>query len=254
MSDERVRTTLAPGYKARLGLIGLVCFLFGCWAVYDGFVKYPGEAERFAAVEAWKAENPNDWRDKWNEHAASQGWPDNPIEVENRDSFDILSQYIMAGITLPIGIWFGLSFLLAGGRYVEIEGDELRASGGRKASLGDITAIDLAKWRTKGIAKIEHNGLGKSPIVLDDWKYVRKSTTHILMTALEAHDPEAHAELKAEQEAAAARAAEQAQADAAAQAQSEQSAQSDQAEQEAVPTEQATEDGALEPAEDRAQV
>ncbi|MEM7681058.1 MAG: hypothetical protein AAF288_03795 [Planctomycetota bacterium] len=219
MSDQPVRATIATGYKARLGLIGLVCFLFGCWAMYDGFVKYPAEAERFDAVQAWKAENPN-WQQDWPAYAPTQGWPANLNDVDDRTFTDILSQYIMAAITLPIGVWFGLSFLTSGRKFLEVDDQTIRASGGRSAGFGDITSIDMTKWKTKGIAKINHSGQGKSPIVLDDWKFTRKPTEHILMTVLQAHDTEAHAALVAEQEAAR-QAAEEARAAAAAEAEAQ---------------------------------
>ena len=170
---------ISNGYRVRLALIGLGLTAFGCWALYDGFVAYPERGRVHAELVAMQEEH-EDWASRWGEYAAERGYETNPNEVQGLKQHDILTQYAMAAICLPIGGFFLFNFLRASGRRVEADAEGIRGREGA-ASWDQVTDLDDSRWRTKGIAKVAFKKADGSEgrILLDDWKFEREPTVAI---------------------------------------------------------------------------
>lgn len=164
-------------YLWRLGLIALVFLAMALWFAYDGAVTYPEQRERaLKYLELKEADRLGEWE----EIADARGWPaEDPGEP--KEEADFHAQFIMGALVALPGLFFSFLFVRARGRWIELDGTELRTSEGRQVELGQIVAMDKAKWQSKGIAKIhyQHNGR-KRRLILDDWKYDTEPTRAIL--------------------------------------------------------------------------
>lgn len=198
---ESQRATIRSGYKFRIGLVALVCLGFGCWAIYDGSVTYPEKQRQYEMSEQLK-EDHEDWRSRWETFAAENDLPENPSDIQSKSDMDIVTQFIMAGITFPIGLWTGAIFVSLGRRYIEADAKGIRDWKGRELAYSDLVEVDHHRWDSKGIAILvgDQPDRGSVRITLDDWKFEREPTVAIFMAALEQVDPEKHEEMKAAME------------------------------------------------------
>jgi len=172
-----IRAKSSFNYKWRLALIGIVCLGFGIYCIYDGFYAYPAQRVRANKFLEMKDAGRTD---EWPDYARSQGWsiedPGSP-----KSDFSIYAQYIMAAITLPIGLLFGVSYLRYMNRWVEADDNGIRTSTGQDVPWDDVTGIDTARWKAKGIAMVQYTHGEGTPdtILLDDWKFERDETVAI---------------------------------------------------------------------------
>lgn len=173
------RASISPGYRWRLGIIALACLGFAAWFFYDGYVAYPEIQEIHREYERIQAEHPTDFNQRWAEYAESRGWEtDLP---ERKEDWDIVTQFIFCGITLPIGLAFLWAFIRTGGRWIASDEAGLHTSWGQHAPWSALRSIDKARWKTKGIAVVHYDDQGTPrKITLDDWKYEREPTTMIV--------------------------------------------------------------------------
>jgi len=171
------KANIWSGYRFRVGLIGLVCLGFGGCSVWDGFVKYPRLTTIFIAYSTM----PEETRDQnWPAYARQEGWPEDPDDVPRhiKTDWDIRTQYIMAAITLPIGLVFGFFLLRSYGRWVASDEDGLTTSWGHTVPFDQIARLDKKRWN-KGIAVV-HQTDGQQKLVLDDWKFEREAMDQIV--------------------------------------------------------------------------
>jgi len=174
------RATITKGYKARLGIIGLALLIFAGWSAYDGFVYWPKLIEKYEVFQQVAEDNQPDYFDAWAQKAEEMGWEAEP-EPDKKVSQDLISQYVIMGITLPLGLYFMYSFIACAGRFVEVSEDTLSANGGRIAKWDQIKSIDKTRWKNKGIAVVHYEtDAGEQSITLDDWKFDRDATIAIL--------------------------------------------------------------------------
>lgn len=174
-----VRATIATSYRARLGIIALALIGFAGWAAYDGFVKYPKLKDRYDRYVEVSEQHPKDYQQVWQEVAAENGWPTDTPSKKTQQS--IFTQYVIMGITLPLGLYFAFVFIRAGGRWVEATPDALTTHDGKRATWDEIKNIDKTRWKSKGIAVVEYDDNGETKrITLDDWKFDREPTASIL--------------------------------------------------------------------------
>lgn len=180
-----VQAHISPGYRWRLGIIGLACLGFSAYCFYDGYIHYPYlrqiGLERDALIEKYPVEN--ELREaEWNKIATEKGYPlEMPTEATKRQ-MDIYTQYIMLAITLPIGLIFTIGFIRAGGRWVEMSDSGFKTSWGQSTTFDAIKQINKERWDTKGIAivkYVEDGGIERA-LVLDDWKFNREATTQMV--------------------------------------------------------------------------
>ena len=188
------KASVASGYRFRLILMTLLMLGFGAYCVYDATVGYPYLRDQAAAYEKVKAEHPDDFNEVWPQVAPGLGYkPEVPRKAKT--DTDILTQWVMAAIVLPVGLFFGFKLLKESGRWVAMDDDGLTASGGHAAAWGDVTGLEDERWKTKGIAHVVYrDGAGKERrILLDDFKLERDPTKAIHERTLRQVRPDAAA-------------------------------------------------------------
>lgn len=171
-----VTARIGNNYRWRLALIGLGFTAVGIYCVYDGFVAYPQQKEIF---DAWTTVTQEQGPEKWADHAAARGWPTD--QPKKRTNFDIYTQFVMAAIFLPVGLIFTWGLIRSFSRFVSMDEQGLRASGGRQCRFDQIVGLDDRRWKNKGISVVQYqldNG-STGTILLDDWKFDRESTVAI---------------------------------------------------------------------------
>ena len=174
-----VKAKTWSGYQFRVGLIGLVCIGFGGCSLWDGFVRYPSQNDIKTAYDTLDEETRDE---KWPAIARSKGWPADPDEIPGhfRTDSDIMTQFIMAAITVPIGLLFGYFFARSYGRWVATDDEGITTSWGQNVRFDQINRLGKQKW-SKGIAVVHHNeGDLERKLVLDDWKYEREPMGQIV--------------------------------------------------------------------------
>lgn len=174
------RAAISPGYRWRLGIIGLVCLGFAAYCFYDGYYAYPLQRKTFVEFQKIQEENPLDYQEKWTEHAKERGYSlEKPVE---RTQMDIWTQYIMMAIVLPFGVIFTVSFLRSGGRWIEMNERGITTSSGQDVPFESITQLNKERWYTKGIATVRYRsdeGIERT-LILDDWKFQREPITEMV--------------------------------------------------------------------------
>jgi len=177
-----VRAPISKGYIWRPGLIGLAALAAGGWFLYDGAVKYPRQQQMWQAhnqITREHVDDPIEAAKAWEDLAAANGWSSKK-PVEKTDT-DIMTQKIIAGITVPVGLYFCVVFLTSRSKWVEADEQGLATSSGQRSAYESIISVDKSRWQSKGIAVVHTKDNGQAGrIVLDDWKYEREPTKRIL--------------------------------------------------------------------------
>ncbi len=179
-----IRTNINASHLARMALISLFCVGLALWSLYDGMVGYPNQRIRAQAFLDFTEENqdldPKDIVDKWKELAAERGWPiGNPGKPKS--DYQITSQFFMAGLIGPVGLFLLIRLALSRGRWIEADETTLSSSQGEQLEFGQITELNKKKWQNKGIAKVKYESDGRmKQLVLDDCNYDRETTNAVL--------------------------------------------------------------------------
>ncbi|XAL99009.1 hypothetical protein OT109_15665 [Phycisphaeraceae bacterium D3-23] len=173
-SGHNARATVANGYRWRLIIIGVVMVGFSGWAVYDATINYPKKQELRETFEREvSGAEPDQRLTAWAKYAGENGL--DKTEPEALSEFDILTQWLLFGISFPIGAYHLVQWFLWSRKFIEGDDDGVRAHGDTAFTWEQVTAVDANKWDRKGIAYIEYDaGKGNSLLVLDDWKYERE--------------------------------------------------------------------------------
>ena len=181
---------ISPPYRWRLALIALMCLGFGGWSLYDGLVRYPEHNRKVERFQEINKKYPDNWRDEWEKEAAARGWSNEPPGSPHSFS-SLVTQFIYAGLTLPIGLFFGISFISSFNRWIATDENGLSTSKGQQAPFNSIKSLNKQRWRTKGIAVVHYqNPTGEHKIVLDDWKYEQQATKTMLQEVESRLQPE----------------------------------------------------------------
>ena len=187
--SEPVRAEISSGWRWRPLVIGLGLLIWSGLCLKDALITYPEQIEAYQAVTAFKADNP-DWVSTWPAFAEENGLPQNSNTIKERETFDVLTQWVMLAICAPIGLYCMYTWFAAGGRYVEADADGVRDNKGRGGTWSSIATVDDARWKTKGISKVTfnpgHTGSADT-VVLDDWKFDRDATRAIHNRVVSAH-------------------------------------------------------------------
>jgi len=163
-----IQARASKSYCLRLMLIGLLFAGWGVWSVYDGTVTYPRQREIFQQYENLQEEGR---LDKWPTLMAEHGYPETP---KDRSSRDILTQFIMAAITLPIGLLFLVGFVRYRARWIRVseDGATLERNFGPNIAFSQVTSLDNTRWPSKGISMLKYKPNGQEKrLVLDNWKF-----------------------------------------------------------------------------------
>ncbi|MEM9414043.1 MAG: hypothetical protein AAGA29_01025 [Planctomycetota bacterium] len=196
-SGQRTRATVSSGYRWRLIIIGVVMVAFSGWAVYDATVKYPNKEKLRETFEReTSGAEPGNRLTVWAEYAGEHGL--DKTEPEALSEFDILTQWLLFGISFPIGAYHLVQWMLWSRKFIEADDDGVRAHGNTAFTWDQVTAVDANKWDRKGIAYIEYDaGKGNSLLVLDDWKMEREPSDAIFALLQENVDADKIVGLKA---------------------------------------------------------
>jgi hypothetical protein len=168
-------------FYLRFLLIGLAAMGFACWALYDGFIKYPLAQERALVFEKLIEEGRGD---DWDEEAIQRGWSTTPpaaSKPEEEYEVDVKMQFWMAGGSAIVGLFPLFAVFLSRGRWIELDSNTLTSSWGQTVTMDQVTALEKRQWRNKGIAKLRYDDNGrKKTFVIDDFKFKRTPTDEIL--------------------------------------------------------------------------
>ncbi len=159
---------VSSSWTMRIGLIAVLFLGFGGLGLYDGFVKYPAQKQKYDAYQQYFEEH-NQSATGWDEYAAERGWP--PEIPKERDQGDIVTQYVIIVVCIPIGLIALVWLLMHLPR--KVTSDEQGFSVGRlKVPYSAVTSIDKSRWDSKAIAVVhyDHNG-HKGEAKIDDWKF-----------------------------------------------------------------------------------
>lgn len=167
-----------PEYAVRTLLFGLMLVGFGGWSLYDGLVGYPRHNERVKAYQEYHAKYEDgtltreQWFTTWKEYAASRGWQaDKPKGAHS--AWDIRTQFIMAAIFFPLGLWSLVGLARKLPRRFGADAAGLHGFGPGVIPYASLAALDKAKWDKKGIVKVVVVGTGgqEQALTLDDWHF-----------------------------------------------------------------------------------
>ncbi len=175
-----IRAPISPGYRWRLGIIGLVCMGFAAYCFYDGYYAYPKQRDQYLKWKEFEQQGEAGKR-AWEVHARAQGWR---VEIpKERSNLDIYTQYMMLAIVLPFGLVFTGSFIRSTGRWVEMDETGYRTSSGQNVPFGAIEQLNLERWHNKGIAVVRYRDQRiQRTLTLDDWKFDRPAITTMVET------------------------------------------------------------------------
>ncbi|MEI8078556.1 MAG: hypothetical protein WCH61_02870, partial [bacterium] len=171
-------------YAIRSLLFGTLLLGFGLWSFYDGLIGYPAHNRR-----ALKYQELADARQQadWPAVAKANGWKTEKPKAAHNE-WDIRTQFIMAA---AFGLWgVGALIVLAVRSRRRFHANAAGLHGFRATVVpyAAITAVDLAKWDRKGIAKLNVTANGTSyRLVLDDWYFKGMGD---LLTAVQEQRPE----------------------------------------------------------------
>ena len=144
----------------------------GAWFLYDGFVAWPAEQEKYYALQEQidEAERRGDLSEATRLRKEQEG-------VEPHDGFDIPTQKIFGFSLPPLALLMLARWLYISRGEVRLSADDtLHAPGHPPLTPADIEEIDDASWDRKGISTIYYDdrsgNVGR--VKLDDFIYDRK--------------------------------------------------------------------------------
>lgn len=198
-------------------LIGIACFAFALWSLYDGLVTFPNQIPRAEAwekldaevpdgpvdSEAWdrisaehglvldsndqtaKSKTDNSKSDLWKLIAKKNGWNKKTLKKDESVSsieHKVNSQFLFLGIGLIIGVPCLIWFFRNRGTWIESTEDGLRASWGQELKCSQIKTFDKKKWEKKGIGVLSYTDSqgAEKKFALDDLKYERQPMDQIV--------------------------------------------------------------------------
>jgi hypothetical protein len=172
-----IRAESDPKFYWRFIIIGLVVAGFSLYCVYDGAIGYPQQRIRALKYEEFKVEKRVG---EWPAFAAAQGWStDDPGEPKTEVDFQL--QFLMAGVTAALAVWFFTIVLVNRGHWIEASQTGIMSSWGQTFKYADIVELNKKQWKKKGIAKVYYDDNGRRrTFVIDDFKFKRDPTDDIL--------------------------------------------------------------------------
>ncbi len=171
-------------FLQRFLLIAIVCYGFALWSLYDGLVGYPAELARVKYFEELADRVPDrlQRRSEWEAKAKEMGWSlADPKKTAKEIESDIQWQYGMALVAFIVGTAVLINYLRTRNSWVELDGNQLKASWGQTVPLDAIVEVDKKRWANKGIARVRYqDGNSIRQFVLDDFKYDREAMDRIM--------------------------------------------------------------------------
>jgi len=168
---------MSSRWALRMSLVAGVFSAYALWCLYDALIGYPRFNQRAAEHNRLVAAG---CVDDWPVQAAEKGWNPHFREEDRRpdgsvvpkSSWDMGTQYVMLAGTLGVAAIALLRVLRARGRSLQAGEDGFLTVEGELVPYADITAIDLALWQRKSIARVSFHRQGRlCRTAIDDWIY-----------------------------------------------------------------------------------
>jgi hypothetical protein len=185
---EKVDAGISKEWRRRMLFMFFMVTCIAAWFLYDGYVVWPNEADRYAEfveiendmIESGKIEavekkphgaEINEYlRIAWERHAKEAGYKTD-IPKERTDA-SIREQCIIGWVMMTGSLLFGLWVLWNHKLSVRTDGDVVIGTAGQRVDLDSIVEIDRKKWKNKGIAYAIYEVDGKPRrLCLDDHKF-----------------------------------------------------------------------------------
>lgn len=176
MSIGQAEATYAP-IVARAGtyyrnaryVMFVIIVAFGCWFLYDGFVKYPAQNRKHDDLTR-KVEEMERKPDR--DEAEYLRLTLQRKEMQRHDEFSIGLQKILGFLLPPIGLAFLVFWLHRSRGEIRLGNDVLTAPGSPAIPLAAIDEMDKTLWERKGISVVYYTLEGQSgTLTLDDFVY-----------------------------------------------------------------------------------
>ena len=173
------RAVINSRYLLRAGLLAVFCGGFALWSLYDGTIGYPKQQVRALKFEELLA---SERLEEWDAICEENGWPNsNPGNPRKNYDYSIFQQFLMAGLTGPVGLLFLFFFLRSRRQWMESHETGIRTSWGQDFEFNQIVTLDKKKWKNKGIGVINYKDTDrKRRLKLDDCKWNTDATEAIL--------------------------------------------------------------------------
>ena len=175
-----VHAKISREWRRRMLFLWAMILGIALWFLWDGYVAWPAEAERYAAyrelfgedVPAGGDEDPPGpaVQREWRAFTAEQGYPDSlPKE---RTAADLREQRLIGGTLFVVALCFAVWIAWNHTRSLRAKGDTVLTPSGRQVSLDRVVGVDRRKWDRKGIAYALYEEEGRRrKLTLDDHKY-----------------------------------------------------------------------------------
>ncbi|MGJ8652761.1 MAG: hypothetical protein ACSHX8_05770 [Opitutaceae bacterium] len=195
---------ISKEWRRRMLFMFFMIFGIAAWFLYDGYIMWPGEQERYleyteikdALIESGKAEDEESPAVElaWQRHAREVGHI-KKIPKERTDSS--ISEQRTIGWVMMIGVFlYGVWIAWNHTRSVQAKGEIVTGASGERVELDSIVAIDRKKWKNKGIAYAIYEVDGKQRrLTLDDHKFIGCEAIMLeAMKRIKARSPQAEEE------------------------------------------------------------
>jgi hypothetical protein len=165
-------------YRVTRYVITAVMVGMGLWFGYDGFVNWPDQNEKIAAIETQRAEA----RARGDSAADAKLLEEqNKIGTKHTD-WDIMLQKILFFTLPPLGIALFVRWMYISRGAYRLTGDNvLHVPGHPPVPMDAVTELDKRLWDRKGIAYVGYElpGGPQGRLKLDDFVYEREPTDAI---------------------------------------------------------------------------
>ena len=187
-------------FSRRFIFMGIFALGFSLWCLKDGIFTYPQQMK--TGFDEFKSDYKNLFNDPYSPSMSLEefetqakadlakepkdehwvAWAHYVHERDIKTRPDIVTQFVMAGITALAGVLLLSIPIRSRGRWIELSDMTMRTSWGQEFRLDQIEQINKRKWRDKGIARIYYrDGSNRRRLfVLDDFKFMRKPTDEIM--------------------------------------------------------------------------
>jgi hypothetical protein len=176
----QVCARISKEWRNRMLFMFFMFFCMAGWFLWDGYVAWPAEQERFVEFSQIADEEIADGRAMdvedveirlvWERHARAEGYPSS-IPKE-RTAGDLSQQRWIGGVMMAGSLLFLGWILWNHTRSIRVEGEMITGASGEEVHLDAIVSVDRRKWNKKGIAYgIYEKGGKQRRLLLDDHKF-----------------------------------------------------------------------------------
>ena len=175
-----VYARISKEWRNRMLFMFFMFFCIAGWFLWDGYVAWPSENERYGEFSRIAEEIIADGRAldvegvevrlAWERHAQAEG---HTAKIPKERTAGDISQQLWIGGVMMTGTLLFLGWILWNHtRFIRASGDLITGASGEAVHIDSIISVDRRKWAKKGIAYgiYEEDGVRRR-LVLDDHKF-----------------------------------------------------------------------------------